>query len=496
MLFGCFLLLICGIFLGIYSLKNKYLFPLLIKSIAVFFIFMAIYITISKVSHYQTNIAIDNYAFRIFKNSKWNLFFIAIINNIGITIYSLASIIFVILVGKKYKSASVFSVITLLMAFLNHPATKESIYITLSTTTHSSYMSIETATLILKILNVLFLFFIVSMPYISLFAEYSKEIFIRRKRSFRNCLLVYFANDIWVITLLFASNLKSYFYLNHDLLCYPLKINIVSSGLLSFLSSFFIFVLIIAITNVFFPWVKILGKYSKNNQYDSNLELNISMLLHDVKNTFTTIAHYSNDEYSVLGSDKKSLKAINEISLLQVESMTSILKSLKASSTKAEKPSQCDIDDCIKQSIKLSAINSRITLTENYLSEPPYVCMAHTKKLTDCFISLINNAVEALGDTPNPKLAISIASLDKKIYIDFRDNGCGIEDTAIVFKPFYSTKKGKKNFGIGLTATKKYIKSCGGHIDILCKQGFYTSVQIELPLYNHRGKEKKTSWRK
>jgi len=95
------------------------------------------------------------------------------------------------------------------------------------------------------------------------------------------------------------------------------------------------------------------------------------------------------------------------------------------------------------------------------------------------FINLIKNSIEA-GCSK-----IEIRSYwkrgEKKIVIDFKDDGSGIPEDKIdkVFLPFFSTKEG--GAGLGLSLSKKIILHHGGNIKIIpSKTG--STIRIELPV--------------
>jgi PAS domain S-box-containing protein len=95
------------------------------------------------------------------------------------------------------------------------------------------------------------------------------------------------------------------------------------------------------------------------------------------------------------------------------------------------------------------------------------------------FINLIKNSIEA-GCSK-----IEIRSYwkrgEKKIVIDFKDDGRGIPEDKIdkVFLPFFSTKEG--GAGLGLSLSKKIILHHGGNIKIIpSKTG--STIRIELPV--------------
>ena len=79
--------------------------------------------------------------------------------------------------------------------------------------------------------------------------------------------------------------------------------------------------------------------------------------------------------------------------------------------------------------------------------------------------NLVKNAVDAMKG--KGRLVISLVEKDNQIYIDFKDNGCGMTNSQIrkVFNPGFSTKK--RGWGLGLSLAKRVINEYhGGDIKV------------------------------
>ena len=76
-------------------------------------------------------------------------------------------------------------------------------------------------------------------------------------------------------------------------------------------------------------------------------------------------------------------------------------------------------------------------------------------QLSQSFNNLIKNAVEAVIRIPNPSIVINLFLKNKEIFIQFIDNGIGIDQNKIlrIFEPYYTTKN--KGTGLGLSIVKK-----------------------------------------
>jgi two-component system, NtrC family, sensor histidine kinase HupT/HoxJ len=99
-------------------------------------------------------------------------------------------------------------------------------------------------------------------------------------------------------------------------------------------------------------------------------------------------------------------------------------------------------------------------------------------------VNLIQNAVDAMLDTEQPKLAISINIDRSKVHILIRDNGHGITQSDIVkiFDPFFTTKSVGSGTGLGLYISYGLAtEQCQGDLTVSSnEQG--AEFKLSLPL--------------
>ncbi len=115
----------------------------------------------------------------------------------------------------------------------------------------------------------------------------------------------------------------------------------------------------------------------------------------------------------------------------------------------------------------------------------------NSHKLEQVMYNLLSNAKFALEEKEllsidssfDKEIHISTYSDDKKIFIDVKDNGNGIETDNIdnIFNPFFTTKPEGVGTGLGLSIVYGIITEMKGVINIESKSGEYTLVRIELP---------------
>jgi signal transduction histidine kinase len=112
--------------------------------------------------------------------------------------------------------------------------------------------------------------------------------------------------------------------------------------------------------------------------------------------------------------------------------------------------------------------------------------------LAQAFRAIADNAVIAMRDAGDQRLAISIKARDQTVRLTVRDTGCGIpaNNLARVIEPGFTTRSGDcygpdpvegTGRGYGLTVAAAAVHGCGGTIEISSEPGAGTSVTIILP---------------
>ncbi|MBW2543892.1 MAG: PAS domain S-box protein [Deltaproteobacteria bacterium] len=96
--------------------------------------------------------------------------------------------------------------------------------------------------------------------------------------------------------------------------------------------------------------------------------------------------------------------------------------------------------------------------------------------LEQAFLNIYHNAIDAMAD--GGKLSISARQTNGRVFVEVKDNGCGIavEDMPHIFNPFFTRKK--YGTGLGLTQIKKIVDLHQGTIEISSEEGRGTSVVV------------------
>jgi signal transduction histidine kinase len=108
---------------------------------------------------------------------------------------------------------------------------------------------------------------------------------------------------------------------------------------------------------------------------------------------------------------------------------------------------------------------------------------ANGGELNQIWTNLIDNAIDAMRDSPAKVLEIRTCTEPGGIVVDVIDSGEGIprDVQARIFDPFFTTKDVGKGTGLGLDIVARIIRSHNGSIRVESKPG-RTLFQVRLPL--------------
>lgn len=104
-------------------------------------------------------------------------------------------------------------------------------------------------------------------------------------------------------------------------------------------------------------------------------------------------------------------------------------------------------------------------------------------KLKQVFINLLINSIEAVLENGFIEIKLNQNKKDDYVEISVIDNGYGIPDNIVekIFDPFFSSKIGKNNTGLGLSVCQHIIESHQGIIS--CNNNDkYTTFNVRLPV--------------
>lgn len=123
-----------------------------------------------------------------------------------------------------------------------------------------------------------------------------------------------------------------------------------------------------------------------------------------------------------------------------------------------------------------------ITVISDYTGEEVYV-WGDRRHLVTVLENLLQNAIDAVKKQVNePRIQVTTGREYEWSYIRITDNGPGIpkKDLRKIFRPFFSTKPSKTNWGMGLAYCHRVIKAHRGFLNLLTTPGVGTTVEVVL----------------
>jgi signal transduction histidine kinase len=136
----------------------------------------------------------------------------------------------------------------------------------------------------------------------------------------------------------------------------------------------------------------------------------------------------------------------------------------------------------IVKTVKDNPVYKKIVIVNDKLNNN-WLIEGDSDQLQQVFINLINNACEAMEESPSKQLSIKISEEDNYLVTEIKDSGLGIEkeNFSKVFTPFFTTKKIGKGTGLGLAITYGIIKMHNGFINFQSEPGKGTTFIVKLP---------------
>ena len=131
---------------------------------------------------------------------------------------------------------------------------------------------------------------------------------------------------------------------------------------------------------------------------------------------------------------------------------------------------------------------NEIEITLDVVADP--LINGFPAKLSQVFMNIIVNACQAiesrqeLNEQLIGNINISLYEKNSYAYIEFQDNGCGMDEETLqkVFDPFFTTKAVGSGTGLGMAISFGIIEEQGGLIDIISVINEGSLITIKLPI--------------
>ncbi len=177
-------------------------------------------------------------------------------------------------------------------------------------------------------------------------------------------------------------------------------------------------------------------------------------------------------------SDKfdRFFKRVTSTILNQIETLRNIANEFSNFARMPKlKVEKINLIEIVKQSVNLFADES-VNLKFNFNSNKLLI-NGDSEQLKRTIINLIRNSIQE----DSTEINISTKEEADKVILTISDNGSGIKTEHInkIFEPNFTTQQ--DGMGLGLSMTKRYLKSTGADISVLSTSPNGTSIQITFP---------------
>lgn len=150
------------------------------------------------------------------------------------------------------------------------------------------------------------------------------------------------------------------------------------------------------------------------------------------------------------------------------------------------KQTVCAVGDCIEHVLSFCAkLLKQIEVKKRIPAGPLYI-VADQLKIEQVLTTLIVNAAQAMEHVDNPKLTVSVSSVEGRCRIIIADNGPGVapEHRGHIFEPFFTTKPLGKGIGLGLSIARSIVNEHDGSLRLCSATG--GCFELVLPIHRVR----------
>jgi signal transduction histidine kinase/DNA-binding response OmpR family regulator len=144
------------------------------------------------------------------------------------------------------------------------------------------------------------------------------------------------------------------------------------------------------------------------------------------------------------------------------------------------------VEDLVNSALALAGNQLRFhaTVIRNYQPTPPIV--VSRSLLTQAFLNIIVNAVQALPDEDADHNWVQLSTFHDTdgVRVEISNSGDPIpaEDLPRIFEPFFTTRGVSQGLGLGLSLCYDAVRRHGGHVEVKSGPGQATTFIIHLPL--------------
>lgn len=470
--------------------RNRFAYVLSMYFLGIAVLMIAGVLYNAGISSYSYFTQWDYQLYLFLSNIKMSIPEIAWLHNIGVSLIMTCSIAFLLLFyPKRWKFILLLLIPVIYFLYVNSPGLCWKLYLKLYTTgALDEVEKIQWMIDILRISSILLVLIYLLIPLTSLICYYGKtKISMKRRYAlvFLGCLLAIYA----ILYLVFVKGpFRSTMFYHVDLMKFPVE-QLQSYSTMAMPLCIGLIAFIVIVVALYFRPFNALSTMSRKEleRVGKTLNKNVRMVLHIHKNAFLSI-----EKLALMG--RECIQDKNEAALIQTfeeigqqadTSLRSISRMLDMLSDVAIDYHHIHITDCIEKALTGTVIPKEITVEKDYRCTDAVV-LGDITHLTEIFINLLRNAVEAIEQKKQTegKIYIGTESEQDMVSIVVKDNGCGVakKERKKIFRAFYTTKPVVSGGGVGLDYVYRVVKMHNGDITVKSREGEWTLFQVVLPL--------------
>ncbi len=219
-----------------------------------------------------------------------------------------------------------------------------------------------------------------------------------------------------------------------------------------------------------------------NKTEDTNLNNQISIISHEIRNHLSICDMYSQIIKRKLDNDGISDLSINNaIECIQksVQIISANLLDLKSLNT--DNPKIIDFKTTVLAGIELAkaCVEDKNIDFDIYIKNSDNICIDENR-FESCIVNIIKNGIQAIDNKGTIKIIGEIK--DQNAVLKIGNNGKTIpkDKQNLIFSEGYTTKK--TGNGLGLHICKKYLNKTGADIKLLKSTSAETVFEITIPI--------------
>ncbi len=208
---------------------------------------------------------------------------------------------------------------------------------------------------------------------------------------------------------------------------------------------------------------------------------------HELNQPLAAIRAYAENARTFLARNRLETVDANLEQVVELTArMAEISAQLKQFSRKSgDNLTAVSVPACFDYALRLyqTRLSAAGVVVERHWPDQDVWVRADLVRLEQVMVNLIGNALQAMSDTTEPHLALSITPHDHEVHISVADNGPGIAEEHLkrIFEPFFTTKSSGTGLGLGLSISSRIIDDLGGHLEASNQPGSGACFTIILP---------------